>query len=695
MPGEDAAGRPRRQLHLTAAGAELDRTLAFFRAQSGGYAPEAVEPVSGGVLVRFPADHPPVALPTTAPPVESGSSARLRVADLRTAVAPEVVEVFEVDGGPVGSLPTGGYGTSTGYRSLPSGTYTLATRPAADPSAPPVIRQTVQVQPGDLYTLALFDAADGSSVNAQLVLDDAPAAAPGQGHARLVEGAREPGVVSLAIDDPTGPPVVLADCVNHGLVTGYAPVSTGDRVLRLRSGDREWVLPTRVPSAAPVTFLLTDGPRGPVVHTVPDASASAPRARQAGPGPSAMRERRRRPVLTLVVALVGVLVAGCASNHAGDVTTSDDPVAAATATGQAFLESYVDGDGRVVRRDEGGDTVSEGQAYGMLIAVALGDRQRFDVVWTWTREHLQRPDGLLSWRWADGAVVEKDTVRATPTSTPPVHWSSPGSGSPTPSSRPQAGSWRRRFCRPRETVAVGTTLLPADTVVPAPGAAVDGSGRVLTAGTWTSTTPAAVNPGYFSPRGEQVLAAAAGDPRWAEMSRTQRVVSWQLIGTGLLPPDWAGIDTAGTATPQPGPAGHAPRFGLDAARVPIRMAQSCDPADRAVAASCCPGPTDPTPASSRRTRSTAGRSSTGRTRSCSWPSRVPPRQQETRNARTSGCVRQPSSTRGRRPTTGLHGRRSAASCWTPRCSAGVPDRHGGRPRSLPSAAACAGRSRQL
>jgi hypothetical protein len=284
VPGEDAAGRPRRQLHLTAAGAELDRTLAFFRAQSGGYAPEAVEPVSGGVLVRFPADQLPVALPTTAPPVESGSPARLRVADLRTAVAPEVVEVFEVDGGPVGSLPTGGYGTSTGYRSLPSGTYTLATRPAADPSAPPVIRQTAQVQPGDLYTLALFDAADGSSVNAQLVLDDAPAAAPGQGHARLVEGAREPGAVSLAIDDPTGPPVVLADGVNYGLVTGYAPVSTGDRVLRLRSGDREWVLPTRVPSAAPVTFLLTDGPRGPVVHTVPDASASAPRLDRPGPG---------------------------------------------------------------------------------------------------------------------------------------------------------------------------------------------------------------------------------------------------------------------------------------------------------------------------------------------------------------------------------------------------------------------------
>ena len=299
-----------------------------------------------------------------------------------------------------------------------------------------------------------------------------------------------------------------------------------------------------------------------------------------------MRERRRRPVLTLAVALVGVLVAGCASNHAGDVTTSDDPVAAATATGQAFLESYVDGDGRVVRRDEGGDTVSEGQAYGMLIAVALGDRQRFDVVWTWTREHLQRPDGLLSWRWADGAVVDANSASdADVDAARALVLAGQRFADPELAA---AGRELATAVLARETVAVGTTLLPADTVVPAPGAAVDGSGRVLTAGTWTSTTPAAVNPGYFSPRGEQVLAAAAGDPRWAEMSRTQRVVSWQLIGTGLLPPDWAGIDTAGTATPQPGPAGHAPRFGLDAARVPIRMAESCDPADRAVAAELLP-----------------------------------------------------------------------------------------------------------
>ncbi|MGH9153910.1 MAG: glycosyl hydrolase family 8, partial [Acidimicrobiales bacterium] len=72
----------------------------------------------------------------------------------------------------------------------------------------------------------------------------------------------------------------------------------------------------------------------------------------------------------------------------------------------AFFEGYMDGDGRVVRRDQGGDTVSEGQAYAMLLAAAHGDRGRFDRAWQWARDHLQRHDGLLSWRWRDGRVVD-------------------------------------------------------------------------------------------------------------------------------------------------------------------------------------------------------------------------------------------------------------------------------------------------
>src|SRR5919204_1585715 len=71
---------------------------------------------------------------------------------------------------------------------------------------------------------------------------------------------------------------------------------------------------------------------------------------------------------------------------------------------QSFLDEYVRPDGRVVRTDQGGDTVSEGQAYGMLLAVALDDRARFDRAWRWTRENLERDDGLLAYHWANGRI---------------------------------------------------------------------------------------------------------------------------------------------------------------------------------------------------------------------------------------------------------------------------------------------------
>jgi hypothetical protein len=121
-----------------------------------------------------------------------------------------------------------------------------------------------------------------------------------------------------------------------------------------------------------------------------------------------------------------------------------------------------------------------------------------------------------------------------------------------------------------ETVPVGTATLPPAAPTPAAGAAIEGSGLVLTGGSWSRTTPATVNPSYFSPRAEQLLGSVTGDPRWAELSRTQRALGWQLVGTGLLPPDWTTVDAAGTATAEPDPAGRPPRFGLDAARLPVR-----------------------------------------------------------------------------------------------------------------------------
>jgi len=103
------------------------------------------------------------------------------------------------------------------------------------------------------------------------------------------------------------------------------------------------------------------------------------------------------------------------------------------------------------------------------------------------------------------------------------------------------------------------------------------------AGSWATTPPYVVNPGYFSPRAERELFSLTADQRWIDISRTQRVLGWQLVGSESLPPDWARVTGAGHAVPAEPPAGGPILFGLDAARLPIRFAESCDADDRALA----------------------------------------------------------------------------------------------------------------
>jgi endoglucanase len=280
------------------------------------------------------------------------------------------------------------------------------------------------------------------------------------------------------------------------------------------------------------------------------------------------------------VLLVFLLVSG-AGARVGVLRHEDGPGPARRALsppsrvavdGRRFLDTYVDPDGRVVRRDEGGDTVSEGQAYALLVAVALDDQATFDRVWTWTAANLGRPDGLLAWRWADGAVVDgeaaadADLDAAWALTIAARRWPFGGYGHPAQQLAAAIAAY--------ETVAAG-------------------EGRtVLAAGPWAvrSTGPggaATVNPGYASPVAEAVLAEAGYVDAAAATARAAggRHVVTALLDERGAPTDWARVATDGTVSASGSAAGGSGgRFGWDAVRVPLRFAASCDPADQALAA---------------------------------------------------------------------------------------------------------------
>ena len=216
----------------------------------------------------------------------------------------------------------------------------------------------------------------------------------------------------------------------------------------------------------------------------------------------------------------------------------------------------MDPDGRVVRRDQGGDTVSEGQAYAMLLAAAIGDRARFDRVWGWTRAHLAaRRRAAVAWR----RRATDARPPPTPTSTPRGRCSSPRGASTGPRS-------------PRRRAAS-----PAPSVLRRPRASA--AGACSSPGPGRATGPI-VNPSYIAPRTFALLGQR--DLRASRAARSSRALQAHRSG---LAPDWARA-TPGGATPtgKPDDPGGQAVFSYDAVRIPIRLAEDCAPSVRREAA---------------------------------------------------------------------------------------------------------------
>jgi endoglucanase len=285
-------------------------------------------------------------------------------------------------------------------------------------------------------------------------------------------------------------------------------------------------------------------------------------------------------VLVVTVAVVGLAVcalAGCGGSGSSGTTSSASAVILrprdrAMASARAFLKRYVTPDGRVSRLDQGGDTVGEGQAYGMLLAAAIGDQKHFDRIWDWTKSNLRRPDGLISFLWQKGRIVDPqaasdadvDAARALLVA----------------SCRFKGGTYRS------EALQLANSIMRVEI-----GSATFEGQPVLTAGPWAITPPPiTVDPSYFAPRTFVELASAARDGRWRGVATSSRAITGKLMPRqGTLPPDWAHL-VGNTPVPiySPSDQRRPAQFGFDAVRTLIRFAEDPDPAGRAIAARAWP-----------------------------------------------------------------------------------------------------------
>lgn len=230
---------------------------------------------------------------------------------------------------------------------------------------------------------------------------------------------------------------------------------------------------------------------------------------------------------------------------------------------RTFLDRYVGTDGRV-HREPDGDTVSEGQAYAMLLAVAVGDHSRFDLVWNWTRTNMLNSTGSLAWHWVDGVIVDANAA----------------TDADVDASRALLAA-ADKFSVPvyrSDGLSLADALFHNDVVQ-------TGSGPVLVAGPWATKSPLIVNPSYISPVAFDSIAAISGDARWTSLRKSGIVLLAQITDNGTtLPPDWASVPTTGAARAAAAPNGDAVSYGYDAFRTLPRLAESCDAASRTLAA---------------------------------------------------------------------------------------------------------------
>ncbi|HVW79914.1 MAG TPA: glycosyl hydrolase family 8 [Mycobacteriales bacterium] len=260
-----------------------------------------------------------------------------------------------------------------------------------------------------------------------------------------------------------------------------------------------------------------------------------------------MPRARRLAALLASIALGGAALSGCGG--AAQAQGSGARTVAVRAAEQ-FLHDYVAPSGRVIRRDQGGDTVSEGQGYAMLLAFASNERARFARIWRWTRTNLQQPDGLFAYHWQNGQVLDTqpaadaDTQIAWALDLAGQHWSVTSD----------------LVAARRVATAIASTEVGYD----------DQGHPTLAAGPWALSpgSPTQVEPGYWTFPAYRALAGLTADHRWQDLTSSDAAHLALLTRAGAqLPPDWAtlggGRPPAAEAAPQ---SGSPPASGEDGLR---------------------------------------------------------------------------------------------------------------------------------
>jgi len=119
-----------------------------------------------------------------------------------------------------------------------------------------------------------------------------------------------------------------------------------------------------------------------------------------------MRSPKRKVLFHLVLMSMMLPAFGCETGTSSQTSDAMQAPPMLKESWNAYVQRFIQQDGRVIDHSAADISTSEGQAYAMLRAVWIGDRVTFDKTFTWARNNLNsgiRTDKLWAWKWGKNA----------------------------------------------------------------------------------------------------------------------------------------------------------------------------------------------------------------------------------------------------------------------------------------------------
>ncbi|MEA9389002.1 glycosyl hydrolase family 8 [Acerihabitans sp. TG2] len=240
----------------------------------------------------------------------------------------------------------------------------------------------------------------------------------------------------------------------------------------------------------------------------------------------------------------------------------------ASAVDRGWLEyktGFILPNGRIVDTGNHDISHSEGQGYGMLLAVFNDDGATFDSIWNWTNKNLYRPDvGLFSWRYDPNAVVKVADKNTASDGDTLIAWALLLAGE----------KWHRQ-----DYIDASTGIQDAliNQVI------ITFSRRTLMLpgrDGFDKNSYIILNPSYFIFPAWKAFFQHSHRQIWNKLAMDSLgLLKKMQFGTYGLPTDWVSLTESGVVEPA---TGWPERFSFDAVRIPLYLAwNGADAADLA------------------------------------------------------------------------------------------------------------------